>query len=526
MQTMIQDQSNSLPVTKQKPRGSKMDSLLSLMQSLIDVKTADEKEKLFAEARDDFLPELGTMLYRLKNSDYDECLEEIRSVLESKYEIPTQEYDQPSSFFQHKKHDKITERTLTSDKVDPYDCFLEAFSMESRVSNLVYILGYHPKFLSIFLQAHKQIMYGKSVLDQHWRHYIAIMAAASQGCLYLVTLEEMNFLECKGPVHWLDGVDKVPKKLQKLQEVNMLLVSAPWNLDKKHIHQLADDDVAENRWSFQEIVHAFLILSRYHSLSQLALGCGIKIESDHPLSKESVITSKSVCISRTSSGKDGAEKLVANLLTIDSEINCHETDVEKEFIDLATRDPIKPPPKLLLPHPYLARYLSEEFLQREEFKPDQGIDDEVICRASEYNWLDHGYTLLQLMCQDSTEKIVDAEFKIGDTLTYGKVGDVDCDNTQEIRLGLKRYTQCLLGHFYESYKYKNITELLKDFRLPIKLITYYPFLFSKADFERLNPFEYTEKIHINIILMEGRQKAELLYALRAYREYRNELANS
>ncbi|KAI6652524.1 Sestrin-like protein isoform X1 [Oopsacas minuta] len=519
MQTMNQDQLTSLLSSMQPTRNSKLDSLFALMQALPKAETADEKERLFAEAHDKFLPELSTMLYRLKNSNYDKSLEEIKKVLESKYMIPTREYDQPSNFFQDTKHDTITQGTHASDSLDPYDFFLDAFDMESRVSNLVYMLGYHPKFLSIFLEAHKRIMYGNSVLSQSWRHYIAIMAAASQGCLYLVTLEELNFLNCKGPVLWLEGLENIPTKLKKLQEVNRILVSAPWKLEKKHITQLVDDPVAENRWSFQQIVHAFLILSRYHSLSQLALGCGIKIESDHPLSKESVITSKSIWISKAFPDMNVAENLVANLKKIDSEINCHETDVEKEFINLATRDPIKPPPELLVPHPYLRRYLCEKCLLREEFTPEEGINDELICRASEYNWLEHGYTLLQNMCQDSTEKIVDDEFQIGDDLTYGKVGPVACDNTQEIRVGLKRYTQCLLGHFYEDYKYKNITELLKDFRLPIKLITYYPFLFTRADFERLNPFEYTEKIHINIIMMEGRQKAELLYALRPYREY-------
>ena len=518
---MNQEQITSLLSSMEPTRNSKLDSLLTLMQSLSDL-NASEKAKLFAEAHDKFLPELSTMLYRLRNSDLEQSLEEIRRVLETKYDIPIRELDQPSSFYHDTKHDKILQERQASELLDPYECFLDAFEMESRVSNLIYILGYHPKFLNVFLQAHRQIMYGNSVLPKFWRHYIAIMAAASQGCLYLVTLEEMNFLNCKGPAHWLEGLDKIPTKLKKLQEVNKILVSAPWKLEKKHISQLVNDPVAENRWSFQQIVHSFLILSRYHSLSQLALGCGIKIESDHPLSKQSVICSKSVCISKAFPENKVAEQLVENLKTINPEINCHETDVDREFIDLATRDPINPPLDLLEPHPYLRRYLSEDYLRREEFKPEEGIHDELICRASEYNWLEHGYTLLQLMCQDHTEKIVDDEFKMGDTLTYGRVGSVDCDNTQEIRVGLKRYTQCLLGHFYEDYKYKNITELLKDFRLPIKLITYYPFLFTRADFDRLNPFEYTEKIHINIILMEGRQKAELLYALRAYREYRNE----
>ena len=515
---MNPDQIASILSSLQTTRSSKTESLLNLVQSMSGLDSSG-KELLFAELHDKFLPELSTMFYRLKNSDIVGNLEEIKTALQSKYEIITKKLDQPSRFYEDTKHSKISEQSQASETTDPYECFMDAFEMESRVSNLIYLLGYHPKFLNVFLQAHKQIMYGSNVLPAHWRHYIAIMAAASQGCLYLVTLEEMNFLDQKGPLSWLEGLQNIPTKLRKLEEVNRILATAPWKLEKKHVSQLVNDPVPDNRWSFQQIVHAFLILSRYHSLSQLALGCGIKLENDHPLSKIASLAAKSDPDSKAGPGKKVAEMLVANLRTIDSAINCHETDVEKEFIALATLDPISPSASSLQPHPYLQRYLCQEQLQREEFKPEEGIHDEGICRAAEYNWLEHGYSLLQRMCQDGTERIVDDEFKMGDALTYGKVGPVDCDNTSEIRLGLKRYTQCLLGHFYEDYKYKNITQLIKDIRIPIKKITYYPFLFGQEEFDKLDPFEYTEKIHINIILMEGRQKAEILYALRAYQNY-------
>ena len=58
--------------------------------------------------------------------------------------------------------------------------FERAFTMECRVSHLIKLMGYHPKYLSVFLEAHQLLMLGDGPLPRHLRVYIAILVSTRE----------------------------------------------------------------------------------------------------------------------------------------------------------------------------------------------------------------------------------------------------------------------------------------------------------------------------------------------------------
>lgn len=121
------------------------------------------------------------------------------------------------------------------------------------------------------------------VLPIVWKYYIAIMAVSCYDCIYLLKLLEEQFLLSGGEQSWLiKGLTRVPKKLQRLGEVNELMAYRPWTIGSFHIESLVKGDAKDFKdiWSYPEIIHAGSILAAYHSLCSLVLGMGLKEDSD------------------------------------------------------------------------------------------------------------------------------------------------------------------------------------------------------------------------------------------------------
>ena len=69
--------------------------------------------------------------------------------------------------------------------------FVEAFINQLRVSRLIQLLGYHPKYLQCFLRTHNFLMRGDGPLPYPVRHYIAILVSVymtHRYCMYNCTL--------------------------------------------------------------------------------------------------------------------------------------------------------------------------------------------------------------------------------------------------------------------------------------------------------------------------------------------------
>ncbi|XP_048448956.1 sestrin-1-like [Rhincodon typus] len=113
--------------------------------------------------------------------------------------------------------------------------FIEAFVSTGRVDNVTMVMGLHPQYLESFWKTQYYLLQMDGPLPYHYRHYIAVMAAARHQCSYLVSLHINDFLQVGGNPEWLNGLNFVPQKMRNLNEINKILAHRPWLITKEHI---------------------------------------------------------------------------------------------------------------------------------------------------------------------------------------------------------------------------------------------------------------------------------------------------
>lgn len=163
-----------------------------------------------------------------------------------------------------------------------------AYMRTGRVGNLNKILFYFPRFAEINRVTTDLLLsddYGNGPLPQKWRIYLGIIAAAEKKCQYYLSLLSDKFLTVRGDKKWLKGLQNVPKKLQRIGKLNMLLAHRPWTITPNEIKELVRGDESghmdpEQKWSMAEVVQAICILSFYHAKSAMALAWAILPEAD------------------------------------------------------------------------------------------------------------------------------------------------------------------------------------------------------------------------------------------------------
>lgn len=102
-----------------------------------------------------------------------------------------------------------------------------------------------------------------------------------------MNLQEKAFLERGEEMgEWLEGrgLENIPGKMQAILNLNSMMAHQPWRLSAHHIALLVDPALTPHGvahcWSLSELVHALVILSSFHALSGLVLGCGLVPEID------------------------------------------------------------------------------------------------------------------------------------------------------------------------------------------------------------------------------------------------------
>lgn len=100
----------------------------------------------------------------------------------------------------------------------------------------------------------------------------------------------------------------------------------------------------------------------------------------------------------------------------------------------------------------------------------------------------------------------------------GSKKDVD---TSLFRKAVWYYVHSLFGVQYDDYDYGQIRILLKKpLRRYIKLVCSCPERITKSHYDSImKDFAHSEKVHVNIVIMEARIQASMLYFLRAINSY-------
>uniref|UniRef100_A0A3P9ML56 Sestrin-3 n=1 Tax=Oryzias latipes TaxID=8090 RepID=A0A3P9ML56_ORYLA len=355
----------------------------------------------------------------------------------------------------------------------------------------------HPQYLESFLRTQHYILHMDGPLPLPYRHYIAIMAAARHHCDYLVYLHSAQFLRVGGDHLWLQSLEAAPPRLRLLDHINKVLAHQPWLTACSHIQTLLK--AGEQCWSLAELVQAVVILAHCHSLCSFVCGCDVN--------PDFVLFSKSPNDTLPAFSPYDAANGNTNVPQSLAAPSEHRTRrrVNKPDLDLVFNDEEMicfADPSRFITDP---DFCYQEFSRREE-------DRFQVLRIQDYSWEDHGFSLVNRLYSDIGH-LLDDRFR--------SVASLPSLHSPDLKRAVWNYIHFVLGIRYDDYDYGEVNQLLEpDLKLYIKAVACFP----DATKTLMCPLSLTaakssERTHINLLIMEARLQAELLYALRAITQY-------
>uniref|UniRef100_H0XUB2 Sestrin 1 n=1 Tax=Otolemur garnettii TaxID=30611 RepID=H0XUB2_OTOGA len=419
---------------------------------------------------------------------------------------------------------------VQSEGAQMHALFADSFAALGRLDNVTLVMVFHPQYLeSFYMLFHKILTLEGSCLPfiVYNRHYIGIMAAARHQCSYLVNLHVNDFL----PVG-LNGLENAPQKLN-LGELNKVLAHRPWLITKEHIEGLLKAE--EHSWSLAELVHSVVLLNHYHSLASFTFGYGIspEIHSDggHTFRPLSV---SNYCICDIANGNHSMDEMQVN--------SAGNVAVSDSFFEVEA---------LMQKMRQLQECRDEEEASQEEMASCFEIekrelvfssDDEEVTQArdgtchfedtsygykdfsrhgmhvptfhvQDYCWEDHGYSLVNCLYPD-VRQLIGEKFHIAYNYnTMAMCKDVDASM---LRWAIWSYIHCMFG----IDKMTLIMLLDCTFKAYIKTAVCTPEKVIKRMYDSFwRQFKHSEKVHVNLLLIEAGMQAKFLYAMRAITRY-------
>lgn len=453
----------------------------------------------------------------------------LRTAQEQGVEVPRALTSGPSAF--------IPSKEMLKEGPDQ-DILIESFLSLGRVDHITMVMALHHAYLSCFLRTQHALFELDGPLPHHWRHYIAIMAAARHQCSYLVQQHSAGFLEAGGEESWLSGLEHAPTKLRSLQTLNKLLAHRPWLIAQQHIQELVCPG-AEPRWSLAELIHAVILMAHAHSLCSFVWGCGIKPEPDHiggytfaPHSPSRLSHSP-----HSPAHEDGRQELADGVMEVEvlmkrmvelQQQQQHQQEEEEEectqeeMVTRFERERSESIPTAVVrgaPPDLVLRLVEDPGFRYEDFAP-RGEQAPPTMRAQDYSWEDHGFSLVNRLLPDMGQ-LLDEKFQVVSDLTYHRMAMHEGVDTYTLRKALWNYIHCLYGIRYDDYDYGSVNVLLeRSLKVFVKTVACHPEQTTARVYCSFwRHFRHSEKVHANLIVMEARLQAALLYTLRAITHY-------
>ncbi|XP_072293640.1 sestrin-3 [Eucyclogobius newberryi] len=406
--------------------------------------------------------------------------------------------------------------------------FMKALVSKGSVDTVAQKMATHPQYLESFLRTQHYILHMDGPLPLHYRHYIAIMAAARHHCNYLVHLHSAQFLRVGGDPLWLQDLQAAPPRLRLLDQINKVLAHQPWLTSCAHIQVLLKS--GEQCWSLAELVQAVVILAHCHSLCSFVFGSDAELNCAS-FSKSPSGTMPKYCPFDGSNGNTNVPQsltpppdLITHRRSLDSsnDMTCLKERIQKSQEECEKREE-----QLIQTQALQQTDLEEEeevicFTDSSRFITDPDFcyqefarrveDPYQVLRVQDFSWEDHGFSLINRLYSDIGH-LLDDRFR--------SVATLPSLHSYDLRRAIWNYTHCVLGIRYDDYDYGEVNHLLeRDLKFYIKAVACFPDS-TKTSMCLLNwtSLKPSERIHLNLLILEARLQAELLYSLRAITQY-------
>ncbi|KAG7278065.1 hypothetical protein CRUP_029010 [Coryphaenoides rupestris] len=371
--------------------------------------------------------------------------------------------------------------------------FMQALASRGSVDAVSHQMASHPQYLESFLRSQHYILHMDGPLPLPCRHYIAIMAASRHHCSYLVSLHSADFLRVGGDPVWLQGLEAAPARLRLLDHINKVLAHQPWLTACSHIQTLLK--TGGQCWSLAELVQAVVLLAHCHALCSFVFGSASGTVCDLASLPKSpgTGTPPAYCSCDAANGNANVPVDITRRRSLDSST---EMFFLRERIQKSQEEREKREERLLHVHTLQQTELEEE----EEAavclaEPARFISDPDFCyqdfarreedhfqvfRVQDYSWEDHGFSLVNRLYSDIGH-LLDDRFR--------SVASLPSSHSPDLKRAIWNYIHCVLG--------------IRPLCCPLPWA----------------PLKPSERIHVNLLIMEARLQAELLYALRAITQY-------
>uniref|UniRef100_A0A8C0QS87 Sestrin 3 n=1 Tax=Chelonoidis abingdonii TaxID=106734 RepID=A0A8C0QS87_CHEAB len=398
---------------------------------------------------------------------------------------------------------------------------VEEYSTSGRLDNITQVMSLHTQYLESFLRS-QFYMLAACVPLLGWRWF---------------GMKEKLFLEPGSQSHPIHIHSHTLSVL--VSRAHIFTLSILFSFQKLV-------KTGENNWSLPELVHAVVLLAHYHALASFVFGSGINPERDPDTSNGfRLIAVNKFCVcdlandnienaSLTSSNFGIADSLSELEALMERMKRLQEEKEEEEASqeEMATRFEKEKKESLLVvtgdtPSPYISfddemvstsdvsRYIEDPGFGYKDFAR-RGEEHLPTFRAQDYTWENHGFSLVNRLYSDIGH-LLDEKFRMVYNLTYNTMATHEDVDTTMLRRALFNYVHCMFGIRYDDYDYGEVNQLLeRSLKVYIKTVTCYPERTTKRMYDSYwRQFKHSEKVHVNLLLMEARMQAELLYALRA-----------
>uniref|UniRef100_A0A3P9I622 Uncharacterized protein n=2 Tax=Oryzias latipes TaxID=8090 RepID=A0A3P9I622_ORYLA len=307
----------------------------------------------------------------------------------------------------------------------------------------------------------------------------------------------------------------------------ILHMDGPLPLPYRHYIAIMLLKAGEQCWSLAELVQAVVILAHCHSLCSFVCGCDVNPDfvlfskspndtlpafspydaangntnvpqslaapSEHRTRRRSLESSCEMVFLRERIQKSQEERDKRE----EQFLQTHQQTTEEEEEMICFADP--------------SRFITDPDFCYQEFSRREEDRFQVLRIQQDYSWEDHGFSLVNRLYSDIGH-LLDDRFR--------SVATLPSLHSPDLKRAVWNYIHFVLG-IYDDYDYGEVNQLLEpDLKLYIKAVACFP----DATKTLMCPLSLTaakssERTHINLLIMEARLQAELLYALRAITQY-------